>query len=112
MNDKLHTLIPIILFIVLFESIAQFHIRKGRELKSVVYAGIGLASYCVVAALLYKCYEFEGIGLVNLIWSVLSIVSMTLIGHMFFDEELNKFDLIGIGLCLTGMYLIFIYGHG
>ena len=112
MNDKLQTLIPIILLIVLFESIAQFHIRKCRELKSVAYAGIGVVSYCVVAALLYKCYEFEGMGLVNLIWSVLSIISMALIGNMFFDEELNKFDLIGIGFCLTGIYLIFIHGHG
>jgi multidrug transporter EmrE-like cation transporter len=110
-SDK-HILIPIILFVVLFESIAQFHIRKGRELESQLYTLIGLVSYCVVGLLLFKCYEFEGVGMVNLIWSVLSIVSMTAIGYMFFDEEINKYDLLGIGLCLTGMYFIFIYGHG
>ena len=110
MDDK-HILIPVILCVVLFESIAQFHIKKGRDLENMLYIGVGLVSYCTVGMLLFYCYKFEGIGSINLIWSVLSLISVTTIGYMFYDEDINIYDLFGIGLCILGIFFSFTFGY-
>jgi len=111
MKDEQLILIPIVLCLVLFESVAQFHIKKGREQESTIFIGVGLVSYCVVGLILFHCYKFEGIGGINLIWSVLSLISMTTIGYLFFDEDINIYDLCGIGFCVFGLYFIFTFGH-
>ena len=50
-------------------------------------------------------------GITNFAWSVISIISMLTIGNIVFGEKLTKYDLIGILLSVSGLYLIFIYDH-
>ncbi len=48
----------------------------------------------------------------NFVWSIMSIIGMMAIGYIAFNEEINKYDVIGFGLCCIGLYFIFLYGHG
>ena len=74
---------------------------------------LAFASYCVVCLLLGKCYEQDdvGMGITNLIWSVLSIVSIIIIGIFAFHEKITRYDIFGIMLCFVGLYFIFMFGH-
>lgn len=103
--------VMLILLIVLFESIAQYHIKKSKAKHGMLFLAIGILSYSIVCLLLKKCYDFDGMGMTNFVWSVLSIVSMLTVGHIMFGEQLKLIDVIGIILSIAGLYLIFVYGH-
>lgn len=109
--DNLHFYIFLILLIVLFESIAQFHIKKSRITNNIIFLLIGILAYTIVCLLLKKCYEFETMGITNFVWSILSIVSIILIGVFSFDETITKYDIMGMVICSIGLYLIFLKDH-
>jgi len=101
----------LIVGVVFFEGVAQYHIKKSKNTKNSLYILISIFAYSVVCLLLKRCYEFNGIGITNLTWSVISIITMLSIGVIMFNEEITRYDIMGICLCLLGMYLIFVRGH-
>lgn len=112
MNPKdLNFYFLLILTIVFFESVAQYHIKKNKVNHNALYLLISMFCYSIVCLLLNKCYEFDGMGMTNFVWSILSIVSMLTVGYLVFDETIKKYDIIGMVLSVIGLYLIFIYGH-
>lgn len=63
--------------------------------------------YAGVTALLYRAYEYKGVGLVNVLWSGVSVIMMLAIGYLVFKERLIMREWIGvafiaIGLCIAG----------
>jgi multidrug transporter EmrE-like cation transporter len=46
-------------------------------------------------------------SLVNSVWSVLSIVSIVVIGKIFFGEDLPMHDYVAIGFMLIGLFITF-----
>ena len=105
--------VTLIVAVVLFESIAQYHIKQSKLVKhrALVYTLVAILSYSVVCLLLRRCYEFDGVGYTNLLWSVLSILSMFTIGAVMFHEQFTWADVVGTVLCLVGLYFIFGYDH-
>ena len=103
----------LIILIIVGEIYAQYNIKKYSIHNNWVYMCLGIVSYTVVCFLLSKCYNQPGgeLGFTNLIWSICTIISMIIIGVVVFQEILTKYDIIGIGFCLIGLYFIFIYGH-
>lgn len=101
----------LIIIIVFFESVAQYHIKKSKVTHNYLYLLISIFCYSVVCLILNRCYDFDGMGITNFLWSVLSIISMMTIGALVFNEHITKYDLIGMVLSVIGLYLIFIYGH-
>lgn len=112
MNTKdLKFYLLLIFTIVCFESIAQYHIKKSKITHNYLYLLISFFCYSIVCLLLNRCYDFDGMGITNFIWSILSIVTIIAIGVLFFNESITKFDIIGMVLSVVGLYLIFVYGH-
>ena len=103
--------ILLIAVIVIFESIAQYHISESKRRNSIIFFLLAIASYSVVCLLLHKCYDFGGMAMTNFTWYTLSIVSIVLIGFLGFDESITRYDLIGLVMAIGGLYLIFVKGH-
>uniref|UniRef100_A0A6C0HGF8 EamA domain-containing protein n=1 Tax=viral metagenome TaxID=1070528 RepID=A0A6C0HGF8_9ZZZZ len=103
--------ILLIAVIVIFESIAQYHISESKRRNSILFFLLAIASYSVVCLLLHKCYDFGGMAMTNFTWYTLSIVSIVLIGFLGFDESITRYDLIGLVMTIGGLYLIFVKGH-
>ena len=101
----------LIFSIVFFESVAQYHIKKSKINNNYIYLLVAILSYSIVCLLLNKCYEFNGVGMTNFVWSILSIVTMLILGVVVFNENVTKYDIIGICLSISGLYLIFVYEH-
>ena len=111
MYSRLGTILALISLIVITESTAQYHIKKSKATNNWRYLLVAVFCYMIICGLLHKCYDYDDMGMTNLIWSVLSIVTIMIVGHLAFKEEINKFDIIGMLCCVIGLYFIFIYGH-
>lgn len=108
-----HSYLMLILLIVLFENFAQYNIKKNLLKNNIFFILLAVASYGIVCLLLGKCYEINnaGVGITNFIWSILSIISVLIMGYIIFNEKITKYDMYGIVLCTVGLYYIFIVGH-
>jgi multidrug transporter EmrE-like cation transporter len=103
--------ILMILVIVSLECIAHYHIKKSKVSNRFLFMSIAILCYVVICLLLNKCYDFNGIGITNFAWSILSIISVLLVGHLVFSENITKYDIIGLVICIIGLYFIFIHEH-
>ena len=108
-----HTYIFLILLIVIFENFAQYNIKKNNIENNFFYIFLAIASYSIVCLLLGKCYTIKGagVGITNFVWSILSIISLIMLGVVVFHETLTMYDIFGIILCIIGLYFIFLKDH-
>lgn len=111
MSKGFGKVLALISLIVITESTAQYHIKKSKTTNNLMYLLVAVLCYMVICGLLYKCYDYHEMGMTNLIWSILSILSIMIVGHIAFHEDLNNYDIFGILLCIIGLYFIFVYGH-
>jgi multidrug transporter EmrE-like cation transporter len=61
-----------------------------------------------VVPVLSIALQYEGIGLVNFLWNILSTIIMLVIGIFFFKEKVSVLQLIGVLLSLLGMSLVVV----
>lgn len=101
-------IISLIFGISCSEAIAQTCIGYYKLYKTIYLLLLALFFYAIVVFLLYKSYKYKGIGLVNVLWSGMSIIIMLTTGVIIFKEELHVHDIIGIILIVIGMYLIYL----
>ena len=108
-----HTYLFLIILIVIFENFAQYNIKKNNIENNYLYLFLAIASYSIICVLLGKCYSLKGagMGITNFIWSILSIVSLIIVGVIVFHETITFYDIFGIILCIVGLYFIFLKDH-
>ena len=105
-------LIKWIFLVVIAETTAQYNIKESLIKKSNMRFVFAVCGYAFVCLFLRQIYYHKGaVGITNVIWSILSIVSILLIGIVFFHETINKYDMFGIVLCIIGLYFIYVKGH-
>ena len=90
--------------ITIIEAVALFAMKYyakngGLYIASAIF-GLG------VAPLLNYTLKYESVGLVNFIWTISSVVIMFTLGYVLFEEHVHYLHLIGIALCLCGVFLI------
>ena len=49
-------------------------------------------------------------GLVNCVWNGISVLSVLMVGYIFFSETINIRDIIGIILIIVGTWVILYDG--
>lgn len=97
-------LLGIIILISVSECIGQSCLRNFYEHPSRIYLLLlGLLFYGMVCLLLVLSYKYRGMGIVNVLWSGISVLVVVSAGMVFFDEKITQMDTIGIALILTGI---------
>lgn len=110
-NDKLIEkilLIILLLFIVVSESTAQFFIKKCKTTRNWQFLLLAVLMYSLVCLGLYKVYDYKTMGVANLMWSCMSIVSIALVGIIYFHEKITFYDLLGVVFVFIGFFLIYM----
>ena len=110
-NDKLIEkviLIVVLLFIVISESTAQYCIKKCKTTHKMYFLLLAILMYGLVCLGLYKAYDYKTMGIANLMWSCLSIVSIALVGIIYFHEKITFYDLLGVVFVFIGFFLIYM----
>lgn len=95
----------LILLIVISESFGQYFIKKYDKIPLYYYYGYGIFFYLIVIYLLTKVYKNSDMGVVQLLWSGLSVVTVLMVGHFLFGEEIHGNEWVGIILILSGVLI-------
>jgi multidrug transporter EmrE-like cation transporter len=48
-------------------------------------------------------YKYKGMGLINVLWSGLSVLVILSTGMLFFGEDITRMDMIGAAMILAGI---------
>lgn len=87
----------------LVEAPALTLIQKGGLVNLV---GASLIFAFGVVPLLSITLQYEGIGIVNFLWNILSTILMFCIGIFFFKEKIASLQVVGIILAMLGLGLV------
>ena len=110
-NNEGILLLYIIVAIVFFEAVAQLCVKKSKLNGDSKYLCISVFAYFIICLLLLRAYSYKTMGIVNLVWSCLSIITIILIGIIFYHEKITKFDIVGIVFIFIGLYFVFMKDH-
>lgn len=100
-------LLLLIVLISICELIGQSCLKylhiNSEEYHYFLYAVI---FYGFVCFLLLQSYKYKGMGIINVLWSGISILVIIFASVMMFNEQITLYDKIGILFVIIGMFLI------
>lgn len=99
-------LMAAVFFTALFEAFAQSSVQWAHRYQSTWHFLLALMCYAVVCFFLYVAYNYQGVGIVNALWSGMTIVMMLAIGYFVFEERLTRWEWVGVAFIVTGMLII------
>jgi small multidrug resistance pump len=100
---KMQGIMFYVLAIVAIETMAMTCFKKSLDRKTFFVAGVVL--YALVGFLLCQTFHYKGLGLVNALWSALSVVATTAVGVLYFKETMHLHDYVAI-LCISAGVII------
>ena len=107
----MYLLFFIIIGIVICEALGQNCIRHFHKNNNWIFFVIGLVFYGIICYLLNETYNHKEIGLVNVLWSGLSILMILVLGIVVWDEKITNNEWIGVLFIFTGIAIIQYGGH-
>lgn len=96
-------LLVLILFIVSCEVCAQSCANYLKHTNNMMYLIAGGLFYLLVIFLLSKAHAIAPMGIVNAIWSGLSIIAIASVGHFMFDQKLATDQMAMLGVIAIGV---------
>jgi multidrug transporter EmrE-like cation transporter len=111
MRDAL-VLLSLVLLISFSECLGQSCLKKYSLTPASHWLyWLGVVFYAMVCLLLVFSYKYRGMGIINILWSGLSVLTIVTVGIFFFDEKLTALDWTGILLVLLGIACIVYEGE-
>lgn len=106
-----YILLLIILGISLCELMGQsclkyFNVNKNKP----HYYAFAILFYAVVCYLLIQTYKYKGMGIINVLWSGISILVIMSGSILFFGEKITTMDKIGVAFIIFGIILVMYEG--
>ena len=92
--------------LVALETAAQFLARKYYDVRESWMFALAIISYILIVLTLVSTYAEENIGMVNALWSATALLTVALVGYLFFDETFTNIEYVGFGLIFTGALLL------
>jgi multidrug transporter EmrE-like cation transporter len=112
MFEGIIPLVGIILLISFCEGLGQSCLKKVFSNPDKMHLFVAaLVFYGIVCYLLLLSYKYKGMGIVNVIWSGISILLIVSIGVLFFQEIITSMDKIGIALIIAGIVFVLWEGN-
>jgi len=107
---NLGIVILLILIIVGIEGFAQGSAHKFYQTANWCYVLGATLGYFFIVLLLSKADSFMPFSSVNAIWSSLSVISVAIIGCMFYDEKISRKQWLSFGFITIGMVILLFNG--
>lgn len=95
--------ITLILIIVICEACAQSCANMYKHTDKEVYLFVGGLMYLLVVYFLSRAHKHAKMGVVNAIWSGLSVVTIASIGALVFNQKLAADQIGMMGVVLIGV---------
>jgi multidrug transporter EmrE-like cation transporter len=104
----MYELITYTLVLALSETIAMTALTKYSTSYNIYYLIIGIMLYGIVTPYtIIASLNYSGIGTVNLLWNIITTVSMIVIGYLLFNEKVNHLHIISLLLGLGSIVILY-----
>ena len=104
-----HMIYLLVIGILLAETIALSFLKEYSVSANFLFYLLGLLFYVGVTVLLVQSFKYEGMGVVNVLWSAFSIMFVLIAGIIIFKEKIHLVELLGVIMVLGGVSLIRIF---
>ena len=101
--------IILLLLIILSEVSAQYFLQKHATSPTQSHnLVLGITLYALIGFLYFKLLRTgnQSLTLTNTLWNLGSTILLAFVGYFFFQQFLNKTQLVGIILVLIGTFLL------
>lgn len=95
-----------IALILTCETTAISCLKEYAESAQWRYFLLGILFYAGVSLFLVQSLAFEGMGVVNAIWSAFSVVFVASVGALKFGERITKHEVCGMILAVCGIVIL------
>ncbi len=93
--------------IIMAETAGQTFLKSYSGGLHPMFLVLGAVCYFAVVVLLAKTMQQgDGMGVINLVWSVASIISMFAVGMLFFHERMTAMQIFGVAMSVMGVAII------
>ncbi len=103
-------LLFIILLIAVCECLSQSCLKKYKTDNKIIFYITAVILYSMICYLLVMSYKYKGMGIVNVLWSGISVLGVLSAGIIFFNEKITKMDWIGIVFIILGIFFVLYEG--
>ncbi len=107
--DILKNVFTLTLLLAGFEIIAMTLLQKEQLQSNKSYLIIAMAIYgLIIPIIILKTLNYNGIGTVNLMWNILTTVSMVIIGYYYFNEKINHLHVLSLMFGIASIILLYV----
>ncbi|HVW66922.1 MAG TPA: SMR family transporter [Candidatus Peribacteraceae bacterium] len=92
-----------IALILLTETLAICFLKQYYLSHRLRFVALGCLFYLGVSLLLVQTFQYDGMGIVNVLWSAFSVILVVCAGHFGFHEKVTHREIVGIALVLIGV---------
>jgi multidrug transporter EmrE-like cation transporter len=94
--------------LALGETIAMTALTKYSKSYNINYLIAGIALYGIlIPYMIISSLNFSGIGTVNLLWNIITTVSMIVIGYYLFNEKVNHLHIVSLLLGIGSIVILY-----
>ena len=108
MNNINSIALSLILLITVIDVIGWYCIKKYHLTGKIHFFLVTLTGYVLIAFLLLQVLKYEGIGMTNMIWNIMSTIIVLLIGYYIYKEQINNLQLTGILLGMLSILILYL----
>lgn len=96
-----------LLVLLICDSTALTLMKQYSISKNIYTLIIAMLIYGIaIPTLIIKNLQYEGIGIVNLLWNILSTTAMLVIGTLYFKEKITSVQKVGLVLGVCAIVLL------
>lgn len=95
-----------VLLILLSETTALSFLKEYSLSGSPKSLGLGLGFYLLVSIFLIRSFRYEGMGIVNVLWSAFSVILVVATGMFLFGEKIGTMEITGMMMVIAGVVVL------
>lgn len=95
-------------FIILFETLAQHSFKLCHSEADIYKYLLGVLFYGFVWYFLIRAYEHRTMGMINVLWSSMSVLTVMTLSYFYWGENVTYNDIIGSVFVIVGLLFIMI----
>lgn len=95
-----------VLLILISETVAISFLKKFSLDSNYLYFVVGILFYLLVSVFLVKSFKYEGMGLVNVLWSAFSVIFVVSAGMIFFKETVSYLEVAAMVMIVSGVVVL------
>ncbi len=95
-----------VMLILICETAALSFLKAFSESGNLWFLTGGFIGYTLVSTFLIRSYHYEGMGIVNVLWSAFSVLFVVLAGMIFFGEKVTIKEWSGTMMVIAGVVIL------